>query len=154
MPQGYNTVIADASCFILLDKIDLLTVLQQLFGTIKITPEIATEFGRPLPTWVNIEKVKEINFQKAIALEVDQGEASAISLAIELQPSLLIIDDLKGRKLASRLNLTFTGTLGLLLKAKYTGIIPQLRPVFERIQSTNFRMSTKLFVAILQEAGE
>ena len=49
---------------------------------------------------------------------MDAGEASAIALASELQPSLLIIDDLKGRKLAEQLHLTYTGTLGICLKAR------------------------------------
>jgi predicted nucleic acid-binding protein len=154
MQQEYNTVIADTSCFILLDKIDMLPTLHELFGTITTTPEIATEFGKPLHSWVNIQSVHDTSFQKAIAAEVDKGEASAISLALELQPSLLIIDDLKGRKLAHRLNLTFTGTLGLLLKAKEKGIILHLRPVFEKIQSTNFRIAPKLYIAILQKVGE
>ncbi|WP_460686633.1 DUF3368 domain-containing protein [Niabella aquatica] len=61
---------------------------------------------------------------------------------------------MKGRKLASRLSLNFTGTLGVLLKAKQKGIILHLRPIFEKIQSTNFRIAPKLYVAILQEVGE
>ena len=52
---------------------------------------------------------------KYSAVIADAGEASAIALAAENQPSLLIIDDLKGRKLAQKLNLTITGTLGLIL---------------------------------------
>ena len=55
------------------------------------------------------------------------GEASAIALAAESQqPSLLIIDDMKDRKLAQKLNLTITGTLGLILAAKREGILPQI----------------------------
>ena len=111
-PNTYSAVIADASCFILLDKIDSLSLLQQLFRTI-ITPiEVAQEFGKPLPDWVEIRPVRDKNFQQALSLEVDPGEASAIAMAAEYQPSLLIIDDLKGRKLAKRLNLAITGTLG------------------------------------------
>ena len=154
MQQKYNYVVADASCFILLDKVDMLFVLHELFSRIVTTPEVALEFGKPLPSWISIKKVKDINFQKAISLEVDAGEASAISLAIELQPSLLILDDLKGRKLANRLNLAFTGTLGIFLKAKQTGIIPKLRPVFDKIQATNFRIAPKLYAALLKEVSE
>lgn len=50
--------------------------------------------------------------------KVDAGEASAIALALEMELPLLILDDLKGRKLASSLNLRYTGTLGVLVTAK------------------------------------
>ncbi len=118
MPRTYSAVIADASCFILLDKIDELSLLQSLFKTITTSSEIATEFGKPLPDWVQIKTVRDKNFHSALFLQVAAGEASAIALAAENRPSLLIIDDLKGRKLAQKLNLTITGTLGLILYSK------------------------------------
>jgi predicted nucleic acid-binding protein len=110
MLQTYSAVIADASCFILLDKIDSLDILQKLFKTITTSVEVAKEFGKPLPEWVVVKEVQDKNFRTALFWEVDLGEASAIALAAENQPALLIIDDLKGRKLAKRLNLTITGT--------------------------------------------
>jgi predicted nucleic acid-binding protein len=85
---------------------------------------------------------------------VDAGEASAIALAAENQPSLLIIDDLKGRRLAQKLNLNITGTLGLILTAKKEGILPQISPPFNRIQATNFRIASSLLESILKQAGE
>jgi predicted nucleic acid-binding protein len=111
MLRTYSAVIADSSCFILLDKINELSLLQSLFKTIITSSEIAKEFGKPLPEWVQIKTVRDKNFQSALFLQVDAGEASAIALAAENQPSLLIIDDLKSRKLAQKLNLTITGTL-------------------------------------------
>lgn len=144
MQATYKAVIADTSCFILLDKVDCMTLLRQLFSVIVTSVEIAREFGKPLPEWVEIRAVVDKNFQRAMFLEVDPGEASAIALAAETRPSLLILDDLKGRRLASRLQLRYTGTLGLLLKAKQKGHITSLRPIFERILSTNFRVSQKL----------
>jgi predicted nucleic acid-binding protein len=54
MLLSYSVVIADASCFILLDKIDSLNLLQKLFKTVATSIEIANEFGKPLPEWVQI----------------------------------------------------------------------------------------------------
>jgi predicted nucleic acid-binding protein len=48
-------VIADTSCLISLTKIEALGVLQQLYGEVYITEEIAGEFGEYLPDWVKIE---------------------------------------------------------------------------------------------------
>jgi predicted nucleic acid-binding protein len=154
MLRTYSAVITDASCFILLDKIDSLPLLQTLFKTVTTSVEVAQEFGKPLPDWVQIKAVQDKNFQSALFLQVDAGEASAIALAAENQPSLLIIDDLKGRKLAQKLNLTITGTLGLLLTAKKEGLIPRIEPIFDKIQSTNFRIAPSLLESILKQAGE
>lgn len=154
MLRTYSAVIADASCFILLDKIDSLWLLQKLFNTVTTSPEIAKEFGKPLPKWVLIKSVQDKNFQTALFLEVDLGEATAIALATENPPSLLIIDDLKGRKLAKRLHLTITGTLGLIMIAKREAVISHIKPLFDKIQQTNFRISASLLENILREAGE
>lgn len=50
-----------------------------------------------------IERAKNIHQQQLVEKEIDKGEASAISLAIEKENSLLILDDLKARKLAAKL---------------------------------------------------
>jgi len=154
MPQKYNVVIADTSCFILLDKIDALSLLHQLFLTITTTVTIAEEFGKKLPEWVTVMSVADLHYQTILELEVDEGEASAISLAIEHQPALLILDDLKARKVAEKLRLNYTGTLGVLLKAKENGIIDRIKPLLDRIQQTNFRFSKNVFEQILKVAGE
>lgn len=154
MLQAYSAVVADASCFILLDKIDEIHLLQKLFNVVVTSEEIAKEFGKLLPDWVEVRTVKDKNFQSVLFLQVDLGEASAIALASENQPSLLIIDDLKGRKLAKRLNLNITGTLGLILTAKREGALPAIKPLLDKIQLTNFRISPVLLKGILQQAHE
>lgn len=154
MQQQYNAIIADTSCFILLDKIDYLSILKELFLKVTTTKEVAFEFGKFLPDWIIIESVKDISRQRLLQLEIDEGEASALALAIEKGNCLLILDDFKARKLASKLNLQYTGSLGILLKAKQSGIIPALAPVLLKIQQTNFRFSEKVLFEILQIAGE
>ncbi len=157
MLQGlhkWNAVITDASCFILLDKISALQLLPALSLSVITTPEIAKEFGKPLPEWVEIKSATNKALQQTFEDEVDIGEASAIALAVEISASILIIDDLRGRKLAKQLQLKHTGTLGILLLAKRQGIIPLLKPLIEKIQATNFRISDGLVKDILVAAGE
>lgn len=154
MQQQYNAIIADTSCFILLDKIDFLPILKEVFSQVTTTKEVALEFGKSLPDWIIIESVKDVGQQQILELEIDKGEASAFALAIEKGNCLLILDDFKARKLASKLNLQYTGSLGVLLKAKESGIIPELRSVLLKIQNTNFRFSEKVLNEILQMAGE
>lgn len=110
MQKKYSIVIADTSCFILLDKINELDILQKVFTTVTTTKEIASEFNKPLPSWVTVEAVNNHRYSEILEIEVDKGEASGIALALETDDSLLILDDQKARKLAERLNLN---TLGL-----------------------------------------
>ncbi len=140
--------------FILLSKIDCLEILHKLFGEVITTVEVSNEFGTPLPEWVVVETLKDNSQQTLLEAEIDKGEASAIALAIQKINSLLILDDYKARRIAAKLNLQFTGTLGVLLKAKEAGVMPALRPIFERIQQTNFRFSKEVFLDILVQANE
>ena len=150
----HKAIISDTSCLILLDKIGELEILNKLFGTIITTTEVASEFGQPLPSWVEIKQPSDNNYQSIIEASVDKGEASAIALAIELDDCLLIIDDLKGRKFANQLGLAIIGTIGVIVDAKLAGIIPSIKPILTKIKSTNFRITEQLEALILKRSGE
>jgi len=149
-----RAIIADTSCMILLEKIGELELLNKLFGTVLTTKEVAEEFGLPLPSWIEIKNSKDENYRSILEVSVDKGEVSAIALAIEYRDCLLIIDDLKERKLAHQLGLTIVGTIGIIVNAKLSGIIPAIKPILSKIKITNFRISDNLKKIILQNAGE
>jgi len=145
-----SIIITDASCFILLDKIDRLSILQSLFSRVITTPEIAFEFVKRLPSWVEVIAVQDRERLYDYADIVDIGEASAIALAAEVPLPTLILDDMRGRKLATRLSIPFTGTIGLLILAKERGIITSLSDCFDLIKLTNFRFPEVLMQALLE----
>ena len=147
-------IISDTSCFIVLSKIGQLEILQQIFNTIVTTPEIADEFGETLPDWVELVAVKDRSKQQLLATQIDKGEASAMALALEIENSWLIIDDYKARKLAKTLRIDYLGTIGVILLAKQKGIIHAVKPILEKIKTTNFRISAELEVYVLMEAKE
>lgn len=101
-------VIVDTSVFVLLDKIDELDVLRLLYGEVYTTIEVVEEFGDALPNWVTSKTVKNRTYQTLLETQIDRGEASVIALAVESTDALLILDDLKARKLVKRLNLKLT----------------------------------------------
>ncbi len=107
-----------------------------------------------MPNWIEVIDPKDIHYQKILEMDLDKGEASAISLMLEIDNSVLLIDDLKGRKIAERLNLRFSGTFGLLLKSKEIGLIKSIKPLIEKVRSTNFRFSEKLLSEVLKQAKE
>jgi len=154
MPLKDKIVITDASCFIILDKIDGMHLLHSLYKQIITTPEIAAEFGKRLPNWVDVKAVQNRNLLYDYAETVDIGEASAMALASEIHADLLIIDDAAGRRFAKKLELKIIGTIGVILSAKLSGIIPSVKPYMIKIQQTNFRISEWLTIQIIKDAGE
>ena len=149
-----RVIITDASCLILLDKIGRLQLLSEVYGSLVTTPEIAKEYGKTLPSWISTQSPNNVNIQKMAEANLDTGESSALALAIENKDCLLIMDDLKGRKHAERLGLTYTGTLGVVIYAKILGIIPSVKTILEEIKLTNFRLSDQLEYTALKLAGE
>jgi predicted nucleic acid-binding protein len=153
MPEN-TIVITDTSCFIILDKIDALYLLPQLFAHVITTPEIAKEYGKTLPDWVTIKLVQNNLLQSEFNDLIDPGEASAIALAAEIKCDYLLTDDRAARKFAEQRGVAVKGSAGVLLYAKQQRIIPLLRPYLQLIQQTNFRISPSLVDRLIKEAGE
>lgn len=147
-------VIADTSCLIVLNKIQSLSILHKLYSEILITQEIADEYSTKLPDWIRIMGVSNLKKQKELEAQLDSGEASAITPALELEDCLLILDDLHGRKVASSLNLEFTGTLGVLVRAKNSGLVRFIKPILEELKKIKFRLSPEVEKDILLKCNE
>ena len=154
MPKQDKIVITDASCFITLDKLDGMYLLNALYKEVITTPEIAAEYRKRLPDWVDVKAVLNRDLLYNYSEIVDIGEASAMALASEIHTDLLIIDDAAARRFAKKLGLNITGTVGVILSAKLNGIIPFVEPFITKLQQTNFRISDWLIAQILTEAGE
>ena len=145
-----EVVIADASCLIVLQNIDDLSLLQTLFGEVSITGEVKAEFGSELPEWIKVKEVTNKIQQNALNLILDAGEASAISLALETANSLLIIDEKKGRRIAQEIGVNIVGTLGIILMAKKKGLINSVESLLLKLEIADFRISDKLKAKILE----
>ena len=147
-------IIADTSCFIILTKINELELLHQVYAEITTTVEILSEFGAPLPDWIKIKSVGDKQTQQLLEMQIDKGESSAIALALETHDPTVIIDDFKARKVAERLGIKTTGTIGVIVKAKLKGIIPLIKPILKKIKQTDFRLSPDIELMALKEAQE
>lgn len=89
-----------------------------------------------------------------INLNLDLGESSSIALAIEIGNCILILDDIKARKIAQQLGIKISGTLGIILSAKKLGVISLVKPIIDKIKKTNFYISENLEAEILYLSGE
>ncbi|WP_340105779.1 hypothetical protein [Rhodohalobacter sp. 8-1] len=121
MQSNSDSILPDTSCLILLSKIDELGLLKLPGRTVVTTPTVAVEFKTALPVWMKIEEPLPGLYQKINKLKLDRGEASVLALSLSIDNSIVIIDDLKGRKAADKLKVRYSGTLGLIK----SGLIPR-----------------------------
>ena len=147
-------IISDTSTLILFHKIGELNLLQKVYVELMTTPEIAEEFGEKLPDWIIIQEVSDKKYQKFLETQVDYGEASAIALATEFDDGLLLLDDLKARKLAVQLKFNVTGTLGIIHKAKQLSPIERVKPLLDKLLLTDFRIADNIVQEILKLNNE
>jgi len=98
-------IIADTSCLISLHKIELLPVLKDLYGEVFVTTGIQREFGEVLPDWISLKNPLESEQLVFLQSILDKGEATALALALQVDNALVIIDELKGRNIASSMGL-------------------------------------------------
>ena len=143
-------IISDTSSLIIFQNIGELEILKKLYSEIIVTPQIVEEFKDKLPSWIVTTTVKDIKYLNLLATQVDLGEASAIALSQEVEDSLILLDDLKARKLAKKLKINFTGALGVIHKAKQEGVIKKVRPLIDKLLATNFRISEKIIDELLR----
>ncbi|MEX0663000.1 MAG: DUF3368 domain-containing protein [Balneolaceae bacterium] len=147
-----NVIVSDTSCLILFYKIGEFDLLKKVFDKLHITETVQKEFNQPIPDWIEIVE-PTTNLHQGLSSYLDKGEATAISLA-EHENSLLIIDEIKGRKAAKEMGISVTGSLGVLIAVKNKGHIQTVKPLIEKIQKTNFRISEELIEQVLKKVNE
>ncbi len=92
---------------------------------------------------------------KLLSRELDKGEAEAIALALELRADQVLIDERRGRRIAARLNLRYTGILGILVEAKNRGLISEVKPLLDAlINQAVFWVAAPLYSSVLQIVDE
>lgn len=156
-------IVADTSpliAFAILQKLELLTrifdeiwlptaVFQEATTPDKPHHQAITQFAR--------DKVKPVQNRLAVQMlthDVDLGEAEAIILALENGIDDLLIDDAKGRRVARLNGLYPIGTIGVLLQAKQTGHISQVKPLLDTLIAHKIRIGADLYHHALQLAKE
>ncbi len=154
-------VIVDASTFIGLSMVNKLSLLSSLFKEVVLPNAVYEEISggkgvKEIRSFKNI-KVVGVNDKATVELMLEsygRGEAELLVLAKELNANLLLIDELKARKAARRAGFKVMGILGLLLSAKEKGFIKTIKPLIQRLQKKDFRLSRRVIEEVLNQAGE
>lgn len=148
-----GVIVSDSSCLILFHKIGEIDLLHKVFGRIHITDTVFKEFNQPVPNWIKIVQL-QTDIHGGLFGYLDAGDASSIALASEHEESLLIIDEIKGRRVAIQMEIQVTGSLGVVITAKNKGHLKAVKPIIDKILKTNFRISKELIERVLEKVNE
>lgn len=147
-----ESVVADSTCLIGLERIGRLEILPELFEPIFIPNEVANEFGVSL-SWLKVGMPSNFALVKALKLSVGDGEAEAIALALE-KNCKIILDDKQARSVAKKLGLEIVGTVGMFIRAKQNNLVDSLKTILDDLENNGFRMSENLKAEALKIVGE
>ncbi len=160
----HKIVISNTSPIFYLNRLGYLELMGQLYGEIVIPYGVLEELeeggksGEDVPAinkykWIKVRRISVPSHIKIIP-DLGKGEAEALSLALEEKQHLLIIDDELARKIAKLQSLKFTGTVGILLKAKKEGLINEVKPVLNQLKDVGFFLKKELIADILKLSDE
>lgn len=157
-------IIADSSPLIGLARIGQLGLLPKLAKRIVVPAAVHVEVTTAranapgaaevaAQAWIEVQSADPVVVAPLLIL-VGRGEAEAIALAQREPSAVLLVDDLRARKLAQRLGLRRMGTVALLGQAKREGLIPSLKPALDALVANGIFIRQELIDAALREAGE
>jgi len=159
-------VVADTSILINLCRVGQGHLPVAIFHDVVIPPEVMAEFLRlagnvprftslKLPAGIRLQKHSTMVPAVQAANGLDAGESAALSLAVEIQADAILLDERRGYEIARTLKLPTIGILGILLRAKATGMIPSVLPIMDALQrDAGFWISEPLRQQVLRLAGE
>jgi predicted nucleic acid-binding protein len=159
-------VIADTSVILNLCCVQQHELLQALFSRVLIPPAVRLEFeraaavyprfeGATLPAWIQEQAPKTIPESLRRAPHLDAGEIAALALALETAADAVLIDELEGRRAARRLGVTAIGVAGILVRARQSGLLPAIAPLFKQLEEkANFWLAPEIRAEALRLVGE
>lgn len=88
-------------------------------------------------------------------VKLHDGEVEVMILAQEEpKADLVILDDNSAKKTAKFLELSVTGTLGVLVKAKQLNYIEKVKPLMNALIANGFFVTQNVYSMVLEQAGE
>ena len=139
--------VSDTSPLLNLAIIGRLELVRAQFGSVVVPPAVAGEFrleeGRPGSSalrravedgWIAVEEPSDDPLIRTLRQDLDRGESEAITLAVEKEAGLILLDEREGRRRARNVGLEVTGALGILARADRQGELDSLSGALDRLE--------------------
>jgi len=161
-------VVSDTSPLLGLSAIGYLELLKDQFGEVFIPQSVLAELKLETDFrgtesiqqaltqgWLVPKEIQNEPLARSLLSELHKGEAEAITLAIDLQLDMIVMDERIGRDRAKALGLKTVGILGVLLNARKHGKITSVESAMKALRrEIGFFISERLYQEILKQAGE
>jgi len=155
-------VVSNSTPLIALSRIGRFKLLKELFSEIIVPDAVFAEVvtsgkGRAgskeleNAQWINCQPVNNRDLITFLNISLDDGEAEAIALAKEISADLLLMDDGDGRSIAESVSISFTGTVGILLRY-YQGNYADFKEALDELIAHGFRLGREEYKKILKQA--
>jgi predicted nucleic acid-binding protein len=157
-------MVADTGPIIAFARIGRLDLLHNVVGELVIPGAVYEELtgqGQERPgaaeaapgEWIQRRIVGDHAAVAHLAHVLHAGEREAIVLAEELHAQLLI-DEQRGRNMATARGVTGRGSLRILIEAKQRGLIDRAQPLLEAMLAAGYWIDEELLPPFFQEIGE
>lgn len=152
-----RVVVADTTPLNYLILINHADILGSLFGAVLIpeavlaelrhpkAPEAVKRWLREPPAWLHVSPVRRMDE----TVQLGRGESEAISLALEQNLQVILIDERRGRAAAMMRGLLAVGTLNLIDLADEMGMLDGIAAL-DTLRQTTFRAESDLLDRFLK----
>jgi predicted nucleic acid-binding protein len=161
-------VISDASPLIGLVIVDGLQWLPELFGEVWVPPTVRSEvlpgigargeseIAASIKSKAIREWKKVIPEPTIVIADLDAGETDCIRIALSVAQgkALILMDERAGRAVATECGISVAGTAAVIGLAKKRRLIKSAKDCFERLHTSDFRISVAVIQAVLREVKE
>jgi predicted nucleic acid-binding protein len=140
----------------------LKTIFKELHVTTAVHTEIEAYFSGDYQwqrclneDFIIITEIQTSPKIKELMIHLHMGEAEALCLCIENNAQLCLFDDRDARIIARLNNIPVSGTLGVLMKAKETGIIESVKELMDRLRTDHhYWIDDAMYKKVLRLSNE
>jgi len=157
------SIACNAGPLIALAGIGQLGLLRDLIGEVLVADDVKSEVeaggksGAGLfqsAPWLRVTNLSR-KIDPLLTSLLDIGEAATISLALQEPAALVLMDEVKGRRVARNVyGLAVIGTGRVRVEARRAALISEVRPLIEQMRAGGYWLADTIVAEILRQAGE
>ena len=160
-----SAIVCNAGPLIALAGIGQLGLLRELFGEVLVADEVRLEVeaggksGAGAGMFQTEPGLRVTSLSRKmdplLASLLDRGEAATIALALQESAGLVLMDEVKGRRVARDVyGLAVIGTGRVLVEARRAALISEVRPLIGQMRANGYWLAETIVAEILRQAGE